>query len=166
YAPLLYRYARSLGLGHDDAGEARDRCLEVLVRKMPDFSYDPRRGRFKTWLYEIARGKALDIRRRRRETPVDAGLLESLAGAGPRMTEVRKREARADLLRRALERAKARVPARMYRVFERLLLEDSPVALVAAELGISPNQVYKARARVMREIRAILPALERDATRA
>jgi RNA polymerase sigma-70 factor (ECF subfamily) len=46
YAPLLYRYARKQGLSHDDAEEVRDRCLEVVTRKMPTFEYDKERGGF------------------------------------------------------------------------------------------------------------------------
>src|SRR5437879_1117603 len=49
YTPLLYFWARRLGLQDQDAGDLVQDVLANLVRKMPEFNYDRDRS-FRNWL--------------------------------------------------------------------------------------------------------------------
>ncbi len=152
YAPLLYRYARGRGLAESDAEEIRDQVLEVVVRRMPEFEYDRKRGRFKAWLYRIASGRIVDAHRRRRELRADSGELREIADPAPRPDEVWEREWRAGHLRAAIECARRRAGGRDAEIFD-LLLQERPVSEVCALVGVNANQVYKAKARVLRAVR-------------
>ena len=88
YAPLLYRYARGRGLSRDDAEEVRDRCLEVVTRKMPTFEYDKAKGGFKNWLRRVADHRVVDFCRKRRERKADTEEIRSLRDAGPSPAEI------------------------------------------------------------------------------
>jgi len=50
YAPLIYRYARSRGLGREDADGVRSKCYQAVVEQIKTFDYDKARGGFKAWL--------------------------------------------------------------------------------------------------------------------
>lgn len=155
YAPLLYRYARGRGLSESDAEEIRDQVLEVVVRRMPEFEYDRKRGRFKAWLYRIASGRIVDAHRRRRELHAESGELREIADPAPRPDEIWEREWRAGHLRAAIERARHRAAARDGAIFD-LLLQECPVPEVCERLGVNANQVYKAKSRMLRAVRDAL----------
>ncbi len=156
YAPLIYRFARARGLGDDLASEVRDQCFELLVRKLPSFSYDPRRGRFKTWLFRLVDGRAVDALRRSRPQRIQTEQLAVLSSGECSPAEHWGRVWEGEHLRYALQRARFRVPERDYAVFEMLLEEERSVHDVQLAFRINRNQVYKAKSRVLAEVRRIL----------
>jgi len=155
YAPLLYRYARARGLSERDAEEIRDQCLEVVVRRMPDFEYDPTKGRFKAWLHRIVAGRVVDAHRRRREATAESGELARVVDPQPALDELWEQEWRRGILRAALDRSRRLVAPRDFEVFERLL-EGRPVPEVCEAFALNANQVYKAKGRVLRRVREVM----------
>src|SRR5688500_13767280 len=69
YGPLIYRYARRAGLQEADADDVTQEVLRTTVRTMPAFEYDPRRGRFRSWLKTLTMNQVRDhlARGKRRE---------------------------------------------------------------------------------------------------
>lgn len=162
YAPVLYRYARGKGLSRQDAEEVRDQCLEVLVRKIPDFHYDRAKGSFKNWLYRIASGKVIDLQRKRRERIAGTDDIDGLHDPSPTPDELWERHWKQERLKYCVEQVKSSVSELDYKAFRLLLREECPVPEVCARLGINANQVYKAKARVIRRVREKLTELEAD----
>ena len=152
YAPLLYRYARKQGLSCDDAEEIRDRCLEVVTRKMPTFEYDKEQGGFKKWLGRVADNKVVDFRRKRRERRADTEEIRSLRDAEPSPAEIWEQSWRYEHLKYCVEKARSHVSVRNFRVFQMLLFDNCTVEEVCTSLGLNPNQVYKAKARVLKHV--------------
>jgi RNA polymerase sigma-70 factor (ECF subfamily) len=160
YAPLLLRYARSLGLSRDDAEEVRDASLALLVERMKSFDYQPERGRFKTWLYRIAHGKAVDLLRRQVPERADTAALAELvdpaaAAADERFEAAWRTQQRRRALARALREARS-TSRRDARAFRALLNGKQTVADVCAALEMNANQVYKAKSRVLARVREII----------
>src|SRR5436305_1453568 len=56
YAPLLYYWARRVGVQETDAADLTQEVFLVLVRKLPDFSYD-RHKSFRGWLRTVTLNK-------------------------------------------------------------------------------------------------------------
>ncbi len=152
YAPLLYRYARDRELSRDDAEEVRDRCLEVVTRKMPTFEYDKEKGGFKNWLRRVADNKVVDFRRKRHDRNADTDELRSLRDAGPSPAEIWEQSWRNEHLKYCVEKARGHVSERNFHVFRMLLFDDCTVEEVGTILGLNPNQVYKAKARVLKHV--------------
>ncbi len=152
YAPLLYRYARRRGLSRDDAEEIRDRCLEVVTRKMPTLEYDKERGGFKNWLRRVADNKVVDFLRKRRERKADTEEIRALPDAGPSPAEIWEQSWRNEHLKHCVEKARGHVSERNFRVFRMLLQENCAVEEVCKSLSLNPNQVYKAKARVLKHV--------------
>ena len=63
YTPLLCQWARRLGLRGADAADLVQDVFVVLVQKLPEFRYDPRR-RFRGWLWTVTLNKWRERRRR------------------------------------------------------------------------------------------------------
>jgi RNA polymerase sigma-70 factor (ECF subfamily) len=62
YTPLIYFWACRMGLQADDAADLVQEVFIVLLRKMAEFRYDPRRS-FRAWLRTVVVNKWHDIRR-------------------------------------------------------------------------------------------------------
>jgi RNA polymerase sigma-70 factor (ECF subfamily) len=62
YTPLLLYWARRRGLQHQDAADLVQDVLTVLVRKLPEFTYDRRRS-FRGWLRTVLLNKWRDRQR-------------------------------------------------------------------------------------------------------
>ncbi len=164
YAPLLWRYAKSRGLSADDADEVRDQCLEVLVRKMEGFEYDRRKGRFKGWLNRMVSGKVIDLLRRPGKKDSKLDDVEKIEDLASTPDEHWERHWEKEHLRYCIEKARSGVSDKNYRAFCMMYLEGASVKEVSERLGISADQVYKARSRVGRRVRQILTALDPHST--
>jgi RNA polymerase sigma-70 factor (ECF subfamily) len=164
YAPLLEGYARALGLAPADAEEIRDECLAVVAQRIADFRYDRSKGSFKGWLHAIARGKVLDamrrrgVRRAREERPVTEEW-ERLPDDRPAPDRIWEERWRHEHLRHALEEVR-RSRDEEGRALVDLLLDDGlDAARIGARSGLSANQVYKLRSKLVREVRDALARL-------
>lgn len=156
YAPLLLQFARARGLAIDDAEEVRDDCLALLARKLQAFLYDRNKGGFKGWLFRIAQARATDALRRVRHPRLETGQVDAVRGREVEPEEAWERAWRVEHLRFALAKAEERVSERTYQAFQLLLIEGASVQDVCTRMGMAPDHVYKAKARALAAVRAIL----------
>src|SRR5262245_24469512 len=84
YTPMLLRWAYRLGLSGGDAADLVQEVFLVLLRKLPDFRYDPGQS-FRAWLRTVARNRWLDLSARQREKVVapEDPAFAGLAAADP-----------------------------------------------------------------------------------
>jgi len=65
YEPFIYRFARRSGFQDADARELVQNVLVAVVKAVDRWQADPERGRFRTWLFKIARNQFLDLLRKK-----------------------------------------------------------------------------------------------------
>jgi RNA polymerase sigma-70 factor, ECF subfamily len=159
YTPLLLHWARRLGLQDPDAADLVQDVFAILVRRLPEFRYQPRQ-RFRGWLWTITVNKWRERRRVRTATPQadDPGRLDELAVADG-AEGMAEDEYRRYLTRRALEVMKAEFQPATWQAFWETVVDERPTAEVARELGLSENAVYLAKGRVLRRLRRELDGL-------
>jgi RNA polymerase sigma-70 factor (ECF subfamily) len=159
YVPLLYRWARRLGLQEADAADLVQEVLLVLHRRLPGFAYDPGQS-FRAWLRTVLLNKYREGQRRRVPAPLDANG-PALAGLpGPEGLDVlEETEYRRHLVGRALAIMQRDFPPVAWRACWESVVAGRPAAEVAAELGISAAAVYVAKFRVLRRLRTELEGL-------
>jgi RNA polymerase sigma-70 factor (ECF subfamily) len=159
YTPLLFAWARRLGASPEDAADLVQDVFGVLAREMPGFQYRPGL-RFRGWLWTVLRNKWSDHQRRRQAAPprADAAALETVA-APDNVAEMTEDEYRTHLVGRALQLMQAEFAEADWKACWQNVVEDRPADDVAAELGLTVNQVYLAKSRILQRLRKELEGL-------
>jgi RNA polymerase sigma factor (sigma-70 family) len=160
YEPLLTSYLRHRGLGAEDRRDVVQEVFARLVKSLPNFELDRRRGRFRTWLWQVCQSALADWarRRRRRARAEDVWLDRLIESPLPRPDDSDpewRRMHRSRVLAFALERVRSRSRPTTWACFERHLLEKRPSAAVASELGLSANAVDINCSRVLGRVRKL-----------
>jgi len=159
YRELIFRYSLRCGLSAADAEDVRQMVMMRLVRVLPQFHYDPARGRFHDYLYRVTRSAIADFRacpESRRRAVLDDEAVQRLAepAADASRADLEwEQEWRDHHLRLALTAVRQASDARSVAVFERLL-DGASVERAAAEFGMSVDAVHKVKQRLRDRVQA------------
>lgn len=165
YGPLVYRMARRQGLQPADADDLVQEVLAAVARSIEQWLQKPDRGRFRAWLFRIARNTSINFLTRRKHLPLAPGgsaAAKALANhaAPAHWADEFNVEYRQEVFRWASRQLRQSVTERTWQAFWRTTLEDRPVALVAKELDMTPGGIYIARSRVMAQLRQLVREFE------
>ncbi len=162
YAPLVYRLGRSRGLQDADAQELAQEVMIAVAGAIQRWQPDRQRGRFRTWLYRVARNTLINLlaKQSRREqaagdTNVQQMLLQVTAGDDGQSLEIQQQLRRQTFLWAAAQARRTCQPA-TWQAFWRTCVEGHPVADVARQLKMTPGAVYVSRSRVMAKLKRLV----------
>jgi RNA polymerase sigma-70 factor (ECF subfamily) len=166
YWSAILRYARKLGLSDDQAQEVLQETMVTLMRVLPNFSYDRRKGKFRNFLLTIVHRRSLAALRRAKGLP-DVSLdsddpwgrqaLKELLPA--EAVDSAEREAEQLWREAVMEDCLARLEANpalddgTFAAFRAYVIERRPAAEVAAEFGLKENALYQIKNRLLRRLR-------------
>lgn len=155
YAPVLFAWARRLGLQTADASDLVQDVLTSVFRGIAEFNHQGHRS-FRGWLRTILMNKWRD--RVRRLTVIPTGDLDS-AVAGLETDVVSDAEYRQWLVARALQLMQTEFEPSTWQACWDFVAEGLPAVDVARKLGLTENAVYLAKGRVLRRLRQELDGL-------
>jgi RNA polymerase sigma-70 factor (ECF subfamily) len=161
YTPLVRWWCHRRGLSGSDAEDLVQDVLLTVHRKVDEFVRGPQRGSFRAWLREITRFKITEHLRQRQRQPVGEGgseVLGRLAQVPDSAGEDEETEG-AILLRAALDVIRGTVEPRTWEAATRYLIGHESSADVARALGMTPNAVHIACARIRKKVREEFPEL-------
>jgi RNA polymerase sigma-70 factor (ECF subfamily) len=159
YGPLVYRWARQLGVSSADAADIAQEVFAAVSAHLDQFRRDRPEHSFGAWLRTITRNKIRD-HYRQRQSPADAEggthayqqLLE-LAESAEESSMGTNAGTDTGFLRRMLDLVRVEFENRTWEAFWRLVVDGQSPADVAAAMGLSLPAVYKAKSRVLRRLR-------------
>jgi len=154
YQPRVYAWCRQWRLQDADAHDVTQDVLLRLAARMRAFRYDPA-GSFRAWLRTVARNAWSDHLTNRQRVAQGSGderalgLLNQLA-AGDDLAEYLKQEFDQEVLEEARHRVRQRVDPHTWEAFVLTAHEQLAGADVAARLGMTVANVFKAKSRVLK----------------
>jgi RNA polymerase sigma-70 factor (ECF subfamily) len=159
YRPMLLRFARSCGLPDEEAEDVTQFCMTSVLRNIRTFQYDRRKGRFKGWLRTMVNNRVRNVLRGRHEQLAESGDFKRAQQREPapddRFDEIWMDEH----LKYCIGLVQAEVEPLTFDAFRRYVLEEQPAAQVCADLGMTPNQLYKVKWRVTQKVGEKMKAL-------
>ena len=163
YRPLLFAFVRRMGVNEVDADDVAQETLACFLRDYRANKYDRQRGRLRTWLMGIARCRVADLRRatgRQRAWRGDSAIQRLSEDENPEA--VWEEEQRRLIFEQALGelRQAGRFHERTLEAFDRVVLRNEPIDVVSRDLGLTPQEIYNAKNRVVARLREIAAEYE------
>lgn len=162
FRPVLVGFARRLGLAAEDAADAAQETLTEFVRSYREGDYDRSRGSLHSWLLGIARNciRRQHAAARQQQGQRGASALDAMPAEDTWAT-LWQAECERGILSDALQqlREQSRFDERTIRAFERVAFDEQPPSSVAEELGLTLNEVYLAKHRCLKKLRACVEAM-------
>jgi RNA polymerase sigma-70 factor (ECF subfamily) len=156
YGPLVDRWCGHQGVRGDDLEDVRQEVFRAVLTGLEGFRRDRPGDTFRGWLRVVTRRRVLDHFRLRQDRPAAQGgtdarrLLEQAASQDlPDDTDEDLRE----LYRRALDLVRGEFEPQTWSAFWRCVIEGQSPAEIAADLGVTPAAVRKAKSRVLFRLR-------------
>jgi RNA polymerase sigma-70 factor (ECF subfamily) len=164
YTPLIAGWLRRQDVQAADLDDLTQEVLGTLVRELPRFRHDLRRGAFRRWLRGICINRLRAFWRSRRPCPVGGDeareqLLERLEDPDSDPSRLWDEEHDRHVARRLLELIEPEFEPTTWKAFRMLVLDARPTREVAAALGISANAVRIAKSRVLGRLRQEIDGL-------
>ncbi len=159
YWKLIYNAAIKAGLTEAEAQDVVQETVLSVLKSMPRFEYDARKGSFKVWLLRLTswritdqfrrRQKGIEQKRRAAETSTRTDTVERLADpVGSKLEALWDDEWETNLMEAALERVKRKVDPKHYQAFDLYVFKKWPVSKVARTLKINPGRIYLVKHRI------------------
>jgi RNA polymerase sigma-70 factor, ECF subfamily len=145
----------------EDAAEVAQEVFTGVLQSLPRFRRDRPGDSFRGWIYRIICHKIQDFWRRQEKQPVPEGGTDASRRLAqvvqePAEDEEVPADARALLVRRALDVIRHEFDEQTVEAFWRQAVEGHSPADIASDMGITVNKVYKAKSRILARLRAEL----------
>jgi RNA polymerase sigma factor (sigma-70 family) len=176
YGKLARDFALQAGLNDTEADEVVQETAIAMARHLPEYRYDPKVCRFKTWLLNQTSWRIKDQFKKRKtvmtsmpsgssandndETARTATINRVPDATAANLDMMFEAQWRKNLFDVAVERIKPKFHLKQFQVFDLVVLKEWPAAEVAHSLGVSLANVYVIRHRIASAIRKEIKHLE------
>jgi RNA polymerase sigma-70 factor (ECF subfamily) len=160
YTPLLFHWARRIGLQSQDASDLVQDVLTLVFQKLPQFEYDQSKS-FRSWLRTVTMNKFRQWCRKKSIGAID--VTQSAWG------NVAQHSARAEstwdlnyqqgLVARAMELLEPEFQPATWNALKEYAISGRPAKDVARETGLSVWTIYAAKSQMMARLREELDGL-------
>ena len=167
YGELIYALARKAGLSNAESQDVVQETLISVAKEMPGFKYDPALGSFKGWLRQVTGRRIADQLRKRlpedqpgRGEPADSALENLPDTSASAFESLWEEEWQRHTMQTALRRVQRKVHPKQFQMFDLYVTQQCPMKSVTDILGVTAAQVYMAKMRVSRLLRAEIRVLQ------
>ena len=165
YEKALFRFCCSKGLQEADCEDVLQDVLTAVMKKVSSWDHDQSKGKFRGWLFQVARNVAVDVIDRKAKKVTASGdsqvamMLAEVPDSNPQETTFEIEYQRA-LFDWASQQVKSEVKEVTWLSFCKTAIDGEQAEKVASQLGISIGSVYTAKCRVVARIRDKISELD------
>jgi RNA polymerase sigma-70 factor (ECF subfamily) len=159
YTPLIRNWLARYRIQPTDLDDLVQEVFRTLVRELPQFQHDLRRGAFRRWLRSIALNRLRSHWRGHHESPVAEEILDQLEDPASDLSKRWDEEHDQFVARELLKLLETEFEPSTWAAFRLLVLEGVETREVATRLNITPNAVRIAKSRVLTRFRQEIDGL-------
>lgn len=155
FGPLVYWWCKRRGLKSEDAADIGQEVFTAAARKLNDFH----RGTFRGWLRTITEHKIVDHWRSNKDQPAGEGgsdnqrAIQQMPEVEPLDDQACHAEEIRILCHRIVELLRGEFSESDWQAFMQYVVDKQKAADVASNLGMTTNQVYLAKSRILKRLR-------------
>lgn len=153
YSGMLQSWARGIGLDEGDAEDVSQEVLAVVAVKLPEFTYEPGKRGFRAWLKTVARRKAIDVKRRKRDVVSDTAVSNAFDLDESALDNSFDAEHNRHLVFSILASIKAHFSETHWNVFWDMTYGQHTAKEVAIKHGVSDAHAFVIKSRVIKQLR-------------
>jgi RNA polymerase sigma-70 factor (ECF subfamily) len=163
YSPLVYGWCRTSGLSPDNAEEIGQEVFFAVFTSLIHFHKEKPEDTFRGWLRRIVRNKCVDHFNSAKKQPTAFGgdiactLFQEIPN-GDDESDVASSETQF-LYARAFQMIQSEFNSTDVAAFLQFVGHERPAKELSPELGISENQVYLAKSRILKRLRQVFSDL-------
>lgn len=162
YTPLIFYWARRVGLHTNDAADLAQDVLTLVFQKLPNFDYDANMS-FRGWLRTVTLNRYRESLRKRTlgaKTGTDSLLGKIASVSTPSAAQSTwDLSYQQSLVARSMELLQNEFQPKTWSALRRYVLDGVPATEAAQEHGLSVSTVYAAKSRLMSRLREKLEGL-------
>jgi len=161
YERSIVGYVRRKGLQEADAQDVAQEVLAAVDNKVQSWVHDSAKGKFRGWLFRVARNIAIDKIVELKKRPLTGGtnvaaLLAGQSGENPDDSNEFWQDYRRQLMHWAAAKVKPQVTDASWQAFRMTALDGVGAEQVAQLLGMTRANVYAAKFRVTARIQKLV----------
>lgn len=164
YGALIRGFAARRGLQQADRDDILQDVLMSLRQAMPGFTYDPAKGKFRSYLKTVVL-RAVFKRSCQTDPALGLDRIEDLTRAAAGDGDVDQQwetEWRQYHLRHAMQAVQAEFNAADRAAFQAYAIDGQDAPAVAERLGISVESVYQAKSRILKRLSGLIDQQVRE----
>lgn len=159
YGPLIHRVACKNGLQDADAADLVQDVLTSISQSIGRLDYDPNLGRFRSWLFTVARNRMANFAVRQGRHPRGSGdsgiqrAIEVKSVADSELARIWDEEYERRVFQWAVDRTRPNFATETWQAFWGTAVDGHKPTEVAKRLGMSVGAVYIAKSRVIARLK-------------
>lgn len=153
YAGMIHRIGKNRQLTPKECEELMSDVMVIFWKKLATFTYDPERGKFRSFLAKISHYSAIKIFNRREKNEIIP--LEEAEYPGE-IDRKYMQEWQDFVLNWAMEELKNQVDTDSYQVFYMLFIQKRPISQICAITRKNRNNIYVIRSRCTQKLKALI----------
>ncbi|EDM26913.1 probable RNA polymerase sigma factor Y [Lentisphaera araneosa HTCC2155] len=165
YRPYVYRVIQNLEqIKFEDREDVIQEVILIAWKKLPDFDYQPQKGRFRSWLSVITHRTANNYYHKSKKASVFKSHLEAEElekGLPPEIEKLCQQEWEKHVSEAAWTNISDKFEVKVLQAFQKLASGEKGEQ-VALELGLSRNSVYVYKKRVMAALQKEIAYLDEE----
>ncbi len=156
YEPLIRLHGRDCGLKNENLDDLVQNVMISMSMQMPNFTYEPDKGRFRDYLRKIIRARAADMLRKiyRQER------IPRLDGDESYLDDLFNAEWVEHVRKYSLQKLKDSASPKHYQIFHLLDVQNRKVKEIARMYKMSEATIYSIRSRMEEKLKSIAEALD------
>ena len=158
YSPLIFAFARRCHLQDSDAADLVQEVMSEVSQSIQRFEYNPQLGKFRSWLYKIAKRTISRSQKKQAKQPKGTGdtrainLLNNQPDQHNELEQYWDHEYQQQLIRWAAQQIRDQFKESTWQAFWLTSVEERAPQEVAQEIGLSVGAIYVAKSRVMKRL--------------